>query len=196
MIGGSSPGEGWEYFFHHRVQTGSEAYPASYPMGTRGSSLGLKSPGCEADHSSPSSRECVELYLHSPNTPPWLGAQLKHRDYFTLPYNRLNVKIWLVSCPVCGRKVSGSNLGQQADYPSCSSGPAWNSCDSILPQSRVFPYKFVIQYHPPTRSSKANADAKTLLNKQVTLHNSLYPTSKSEYFLPSLCAESYTSITY
>jgi hypothetical protein len=25
----------------------------------------------------------VELYLHSPNTPSWCGAQLKHRDNFT-----------------------------------------------------------------------------------------------------------------
>jgi len=24
-----------------------------------------------------------ELYLHSPNTPSWSGAQLKHRDHFT-----------------------------------------------------------------------------------------------------------------
>jgi len=24
--------------------------------------------------------------LHSPNTPSWRGAQLKHRDSFTLPY--------------------------------------------------------------------------------------------------------------
>jgi hypothetical protein len=23
----------------------------------------------------------VELYLHSPNTPSWLGAQLKRRDF-------------------------------------------------------------------------------------------------------------------
>jgi hypothetical protein len=33
----------------------------------------------EADHSSPSSaevKEWVELYLHSPNTPSWRGAQL------------------------------------------------------------------------------------------------------------------------
>jgi hypothetical protein len=30
-------------------------------------------------------KECVELYLHSPNTPSWRGAQLKisHRDNFT-----------------------------------------------------------------------------------------------------------------
>jgi hypothetical protein len=25
----------------------------------------------------------VELYLHSPNTPSWSGARLKHRDNFT-----------------------------------------------------------------------------------------------------------------
>jgi hypothetical protein len=25
----------------------------------------------------------LELYLHSPNTPSWRGAQLKHRDNFT-----------------------------------------------------------------------------------------------------------------
>jgi len=25
----------------------------------------------------------VELYLHSPNTPSWCGAQLKHRNNFT-----------------------------------------------------------------------------------------------------------------
>jgi len=34
-------------------------------------------------------RELVDLYLHSPNTPPWCGSQLKHRDnlpYLTLPY--------------------------------------------------------------------------------------------------------------
>jgi hypothetical protein len=35
--------------------------------------------GHEADHSPPSSaevKEWVELYLHSPNTPSWRGAQL------------------------------------------------------------------------------------------------------------------------
>jgi hypothetical protein len=49
-------------------------------------SLGVKRPGREADHSPPSSaevKECVELYLHSPNKPSWRGAQLKHWDKFT-----------------------------------------------------------------------------------------------------------------
>jgi hypothetical protein len=30
---------------YHRVQTGSETHPASYPMGTRGSFPGGKAPG-------------------------------------------------------------------------------------------------------------------------------------------------------
>jgi hypothetical protein len=29
----------------------------------------------------------VALYLHSPNTPSWHGAQLKHRDNFTFTYS-------------------------------------------------------------------------------------------------------------
>jgi hypothetical protein len=52
--------------------------------------------GREADHSPPSSaevKEWVELYLHSPNTPAWRGAQLGGAQgqfyfllYFTLLY--------------------------------------------------------------------------------------------------------------
>jgi hypothetical protein len=38
---------------------------------------GVKRPGREADHSAPFSAECVELYLPSPSTPPWHGAQLR-----------------------------------------------------------------------------------------------------------------------
>jgi hypothetical protein len=52
-----------------RVQNGSGAQPASYPMCSESSFPGVKRPGREADHSPPSSaqvKECVELYLHSP----------------------------------------------------------------------------------------------------------------------------------
>jgi len=52
-------------------------------------SLGVKWPGHEADHSHPSSakvRECVKLYFHCPNTCSWHGAEVKHRDNFTLPF--------------------------------------------------------------------------------------------------------------
>jgi hypothetical protein len=52
--------QGWEFSLHHRVQNGCGAHPASYPMGTRGSSLGVKRLGREADHSPPSSAEVKE----------------------------------------------------------------------------------------------------------------------------------------
>jgi hypothetical protein len=103
------PAGGWNFSLHHRVQNGSGAHQASYPMDTRGSSLGVKRPGREASHSPPSNTEVkgVELHLHSPSTLSWRAADLKKcRDNFTfylyvllgsmlktaMPY-----KFWLVS---------------------------------------------------------------------------------------------------
>jgi hypothetical protein len=66
------PVGGGNFSLHHRLQNGSGAHPASYPMGTRALSLGVKRPGRETDHSPPSSaevKEWAELYLHSRNTP-------------------------------------------------------------------------------------------------------------------------------
>jgi hypothetical protein len=63
------PAGAGNFSLHQRVQDGSGAHPASYPVGTRGSFLEVKGPGREADQSPPSSaevKECVELYLHSP----------------------------------------------------------------------------------------------------------------------------------
>jgi hypothetical protein len=66
------------------VQTGSGAHPASCTMGTRGPFPGGKvRPGRDADHSPPSSTEVeneLELYILSPQTPPWRVAGLL---YFT-----------------------------------------------------------------------------------------------------------------
>jgi hypothetical protein len=52
---------GHEHFFPHPYQfiiysihAGSGAHPASYPVGMGGSLPGVKQPGREADHSSPS----------------------------------------------------------------------------------------------------------------------------------------------
>jgi hypothetical protein len=77
------------FSLHHSVQTGPGAHPTSYPTGTRDSfprdksgeawSWPLTSILCRG-------QECVELYLHSPNTPSWRGSQLKHRDNFTFTY--------------------------------------------------------------------------------------------------------------
>jgi hypothetical protein len=46
----SKLGIAWNFSLHHRVQNGSGAHPASYPIGTRGSFSGGKRPGLEADH--------------------------------------------------------------------------------------------------------------------------------------------------
>jgi hypothetical protein len=49
-----SPVRGWEFF---STPTDSGAHPASYPVGTRVLSLGVKQPGHEADYSPPSNAE-------------------------------------------------------------------------------------------------------------------------------------------
>jgi len=73
------------FSLHHGIWNGSEAHPASclWVLGTL--FLGVKWPGHGADHLPPSSsevKECMEQYLHSPNTSSWHDAQLKHRDNF------------------------------------------------------------------------------------------------------------------
>jgi len=70
------------------VQTGSEAHPASYTMGT-GSFLGVKRPGRGIDHpplSSAEVKERVQPYLYSPSGPSWpvLGCPLPlHLPHYT-----------------------------------------------------------------------------------------------------------------
>jgi len=48
---------GWEFFSSPPRPDRLWGYPASYPMGTRGSLPGGKGPGREADDSPPSSAE-------------------------------------------------------------------------------------------------------------------------------------------
>jgi hypothetical protein len=72
----------------YRTALGPTQPPVQWVPGSL--SLGVKLAGREADHSPPSSAEvkqCVVLYFHSPNTPSESGAQLKHRDSFTLLYH-------------------------------------------------------------------------------------------------------------
>jgi hypothetical protein len=62
----------------HSFQTGSGAYPASYPVDTRALFLGVKQKGHEADHSLPSSadvRNDGAIYL-LPHMPSWYSVQL------------------------------------------------------------------------------------------------------------------------
>jgi len=52
---GSIPGKGKIFSLYHRVQTGSEAHPASYPLDTRSPFPDGKAPARESNHSLPSS---------------------------------------------------------------------------------------------------------------------------------------------
>jgi hypothetical protein len=77
------PTEAGNFSLHHGVQKCSGAHPTSYPMDTRGFSLGVKRLGHVSDYSPPSSaevKEWEEIYLHSSNTPLWRDAQLKEEQ--------------------------------------------------------------------------------------------------------------------
>jgi hypothetical protein len=54
------PAGAGNFSLHHRVQNGSGAHPASYPMVSEALSLGVKRPGRKADHSPPSSAKVKE----------------------------------------------------------------------------------------------------------------------------------------
>jgi len=99
-------------------------------LGIGALSLEVKWPGRKTNHSPPSSsqvKECVDLYLHSPNTPSWRGAQLKnkHGDNFTFlplppppPHTTQITGGWLAkTSKTCSRKTPGSKLSRVTYYP-------------------------------------------------------------------------------
>jgi hypothetical protein len=75
---GSIPGGGWEFFSFTLCPDRLWGPPSLLSSGYQEAlSLGVKRPGLEADHSPPSGaevKECMELYLHSPNMSSWRGA--------------------------------------------------------------------------------------------------------------------------
>jgi hypothetical protein len=67
------------FSLHHHGQNGSRSHPVSYPMGTRCCFPGVKAAGAwnwPLTSIQCRSQECVEIYLHSPNTSSWRGALL------------------------------------------------------------------------------------------------------------------------
>jgi hypothetical protein len=88
------------FSLHQCVHTSSGAHPAFYPVGTKGSYLGVKWLGCEADHSSLSNVEVNNVWSHT-STPQYIfmtwcfikqecvfyGVVHKYRDTFVfLPF--------------------------------------------------------------------------------------------------------------
>jgi hypothetical protein len=116
----------------------------------------VKRPGREADHSPPSSaqvKECVELYLHSPNMPSRRGAQLNHRDNFTFQHRQYSDQamgwttgVWILvrgwdflprhRVPASASRVQAvPSPGREADHkppPTAEAKNAW-SYTSTLP---------------------------------------------------------------
>jgi hypothetical protein len=89
MIGGSNRSRSLEFFSSPPRPERLWDPPSLLSDGYLRSFPGVKRPVREADYSPPSSaevKECVELYLQSPNTPSWCGVQLKHRDNFTFTF--------------------------------------------------------------------------------------------------------------
>jgi len=89
--------------FHHRVQKGYGAHPASYLMGTGVLIPAVKQPEREADHSPTSSANVRNSWGYTSNSQYVLtvwcltkqeirlhGAVLKHRDNFTSSLDRVS----------------------------------------------------------------------------------------------------------
>jgi hypothetical protein len=62
---------GSRIFSSPTVQATSGVHPTSYTMGTGGSFLGVKQPGCEADHSPPTSAKVKKMWIYT-STPPYI----------------------------------------------------------------------------------------------------------------------------
>jgi hypothetical protein len=110
------------FSLHHRVHTGSGAHPVSYPMGTKGSFPGDKEAGAWSwplTSIQCRGQECVEIYLHSPNTPPCRGAQLKHRNKFTFTF-KVSEKFRVPECWILVVTMGPPSLlssGYQGPFP-------------------------------------------------------------------------------
>jgi hypothetical protein len=96
-------------------------------------SLAVKRPGCEADHSPPSSaevKECVELYLHSPNTfMAWCSIEAQGLLYFYLfPRDTLHCSVSYVHTYVRTRTYTHTQIRARAAkvYPKVSGLAAWS----------------------------------------------------------------------
>jgi hypothetical protein len=96
VLGFQSPARAGNFSLHHRVQNGSVAHPASYPMGTKGSFPGGKAAGAWTDHSPPSSAEVKNVWSYTSIHPYvfMVWCLVKDRDKFTLPLPSRNIIEW------------------------------------------------------------------------------------------------------
>jgi hypothetical protein len=69
----------------------------------------------------------MDLYLHSPNTPPWRGSKLKHRDNFTFIF----VTAVKVQDQVCWVRMDAARSSEKL-VPYCNITQSRNSEDLNL----------------------------------------------------------------
>jgi hypothetical protein len=88
------------FSLHHRVQTGSGANPAFFPMGTRVAFLGVKRPGHEADHSPPTSAKVKNAGAIPPLSQyafkAWCSVKKEHRDGMTEKWPVFTLRYFIV----------------------------------------------------------------------------------------------------
>jgi hypothetical protein len=108
-IGVLPPTEAEDFSSSLCVQTGYGAHPASCTMGTGGPFPGGKArPGRDADHSPPSSAEVKneqELYVLSPQAPPWRVAGLLYLTFKIFYYHLTLIEIYMHASIVCFKQV-------------------------------------------------------------------------------------------
>jgi hypothetical protein len=158
-------GKGKDVFPDHRVQTGSGAYPASYPMGVGGGgySPGANRQGFEADHSSPCSTEATSIppirlhgvvlsYLqHRLARSFALGATFQ--SFHGKTWSSLNGQVvWqFAQCGPWGHGDSTHELGQFRPLPGALRDFFWICCSDRCHRRRKWPAHWPIANNdPPT----------------------------------------------
>jgi hypothetical protein len=100
------------FSLQHRVQNGSGVHPVPYSMGTRGSSLGVKRPKREADHSPLVRRLKIRGAIPPLSQYVFMAwCLVKHRDNFTFIFC-YSPHIWLRS----GKFIIKSLLNRKLRY--------------------------------------------------------------------------------
>jgi hypothetical protein len=95
------PAVAGNFSLYHRVQTGSWAHPASYPMGTRGYFSGGKVAGAWSWPLTSSwcrGQRMSGAIPPLPNKPSWRGAQLKQRDTFIFTFTIQSIAHLIKRC--------------------------------------------------------------------------------------------------
>jgi hypothetical protein len=118
----------------HIVETGSGAHQASYPLDTGALSMGIKSPGSEADHSP---LFCAEVKNSGAISPLFLCLHdvLGNQLYGDEPFLR--------SCQL----RSNSRISQHVVEPEGSLPSSQQSSTSLI-LSQINPVRTIPSYHP------------------------------------------------